>query len=61
MNFKKTKIKNCKLKKIAEVNPDLPIEFIERILIARGESRTDKLKPYKTLIKTQGNGLESRD
>jgi hypothetical protein len=35
-----------KIGKIAEENPDLPYEFIRRVLEAREEMKTEKSAPY---------------
>jgi hypothetical protein len=35
-----------KIGKIAEENPDLPYEFIKRVLMAREEMKTEKPIPY---------------
>jgi hypothetical protein len=36
----------AKIGKIAEENPDLPYEFIKRVLEAREEKKTEKPIPY---------------
>ncbi|MDR2952053.1 MAG: ParD-like family protein [Treponema sp.] len=36
----------AKIGKIAEENPDLPYEFIQKILEARQEIKTEKPMPY---------------
>jgi len=39
-------VNDARLGKIAEENPDLPLEFIRELMLSHEETRQGKLEPY---------------